>query len=404
MSSEENPAQAAVSALPRNATESENHDAVPTTSATKASDSASTAEESYHTPTSKQREFELNQVRRRFKPKERSDKQGLILDLSLTPTDPDFKPEKFTSLECVLRVPEEYPGSGKPSLIVTNRGLDPATKRLLRTRFEEIVSQGDQMSLLRALNLYDRALPSIFAPQPLLSASPAPPANVQPKQQVSLSSEERARCSQVREKEINQLKARFSRDASFVSLKDSQSFVVPITPAMPGSMPPSLRDVTHVILRVLELYPSVPCTIDIPGVGDPAAEGLRNAFEEHVRKTSKASLISHINFLGVKMHVLAKKAPPKKEVKGKGIEAATAQLSIQEKAPESSAGDSSLSDRPLGLKPQEDELSDKPHLHVIPRPPEWDAKDESHGEESETDESDGQSYSDFAESELEEQD
>lgn len=351
------------------------------------------------------RAFELNQLRRRFNPTlDKEDSHGTLLGFRIVPSDPDFRAvEKgFKGIDVVLRVPVNYltesegEDTARPSLMVMNRELGADVKRAIRIRFEEIVKSKQRVTLLRASNLLDRRLVEIF--NPTSSSGAAAEKQMEKKQQretlPTLSPAEEEQRQRARLTEIHQLQSRFQKDKTYSSSRDLQTFTIPVSPANRNSLPPSLKSIHKVILHVPLLYPLEPCTIEISGAcnggDDEAAKNLEWAFEEHVRKNKGVSLVSHVNFLGVKMHVLAKKKRPtavkkvEKEDKGKEVE----QLSDELKGLE--IKDQKVSDLPEMIKsssvpqlPLVDTLDDKPHVQVIPRPPEWDAEaGESSNEDS----------------------
>ena len=66
------------------------------------------------------REFQIQQLRRRFSPVEETEHDGTAFTFTMVPTDPDF-PFEMEGLECVLHVPACYPRGRKPYIDVKNR-------------------------------------------------------------------------------------------------------------------------------------------------------------------------------------------------------------------------------------------------------------------------------------------
>ena len=65
------------------------------------------------------REFQIQQLRRRFSPLEKPEADGTTFSFTIVPTDPDF-PFEMEGLECVLHVPSSYPHGRKPHIDVKN--------------------------------------------------------------------------------------------------------------------------------------------------------------------------------------------------------------------------------------------------------------------------------------------
>ncbi|KAI5286967.1 hypothetical protein KEM54_006343 [Ascosphaera aggregata] len=373
------------------------------------------------------REHELSQIRCRYKPtSERTDVRGTILEFDFVSSDPDIQKRKNVGpLKCVLRVPLSYPTSDstKPSIMVTNKELSAGLKRLTRLKFDAIVGGQVRVTLLRALSLFDRALPEMFAlPKSLptcqfLSAKQKQPANVTKSsgkaiEKVTQSPEEEELRQQSRSQEIRQLESRFQKDKDYNASKDLQTFIVPITPANRGALPPRLKEVGKLRLHVPLMYPLEPCTISLPGIpdDDEAAMNLKGAFEEHVRSNKGVSLVSHVNFLGVKMHVLAKrkkklektqKDEEKKQKAQGGMEKSSISASLTAVDEKQAAPVITSSGDTIHPSTSVDISDNKAHIHFIPRPPEWNAGNRSscsdsdspvNGEDFSSDENDSDEY------------
>lgn len=66
------------------------------------------------------REFQIQQLRRRFSPLEKTEADATTFSFTIVPTDPDF-PFEMEGLECVLHVPSSYPRGRKPHIDVKNQ-------------------------------------------------------------------------------------------------------------------------------------------------------------------------------------------------------------------------------------------------------------------------------------------
>lgn len=344
------------------------------------------------------REFELNQLRRRFTPGERTDKHGELLTFSLVPTDPDFPSSICSSLACVMRVPITYRSGGdtegqkKPTFMVTNSDLDFTLRGKIRARFDDIYAQNPPVSLLRAINLLDRSLTRIFLPdyppypETKPSEKPAPPQR--------FSTSERQDASQRRTREITQLKARLASNSLFAAFNNDNSFVVPVTTANRNSLPPALQKLEKANLIVPHLYPLESCRIEVPGVQDEAVRNLERGFSRHAKESPTMSLIAHVNFISVKMASLAQ--PPAKSglVRTQETTSNLSSLSLKEK-PRDSYESANLDDSrlPASNPSADSEVTAKPHLHIVPRPPEWDTPNEPEADQEESVLRDGQETS-----------
>lgn len=356
------------------------------------------------------REFELNQLRRRFNPGERTDKHGELLTFAFSPTDPDFPAAICSSLACVMRVPISYrsgddtEGHKKPTFMITNPDLDFALRGRIRARFDEICAQNPSVTLLRAMNLLDRSLTRIF----LTDSSPpleAPPSKKSPPPQ-RISAGEKREASQRRSREITQLKARFTSNPLFSASNNDSSFCVPISSPNHTSLPPILQKIEKVTLFVPISYPLEPCQIVLIGVQDEAARDIEAGFCRHCSENPRMSLIAHVNFFSVKMPSLAQPSTKPKLVDTQHATAKFSALSLEKESkdkPETTNMDvpSSPHARP-SLSPEDNA---KPHVHFVSRPPEWDTPNnlEADPDESNTDDMHSTSFSDEEEDEEEEE-
>lgn len=356
------------------------------------------------------REFQLNQLRRRFHPQEQSDENGSTLTFGLAPSDPDF-PFELDALQCVLHVPNTYPGKERPKLTVTNPEMEAAFQANVSRGFDDIVDfairTNARGTLLNWVNTLDRQLERLLttlergpkltfvansgsgAVSPAPTQRPSSVAPVQPRSTPtksatttsfvatkpaivapSYTSEQKAQAEKRRTMEVKQLEARLGRLPLFQKRSET-AFNVPIQPTKQDRLPRSLQAVKTVKLIVPSIYPLEHSSIEMQGVDSPEARSVEAGFAQWFDKNSQMNLVSQINYLASNMHNFAKTPLP--EV---AEQAQHEHLQVEEdtSAPQSEAG------VPL------ESTGDKPHLHVIPRPPEWSVPEQQSGSDM-TDES-----------------
>lgn len=355
------------------------------------------------------REFQINQLRRRYRPEEKSDDKGSTLTFGLTPSDPDF-PFELDSLQCVLYVPNSFPGTGRPTLAITNPEMESAYQQNISRGFDDAVDftlrTNGRGTLLNWLNTLDRQLERLLTtlergpkltfvanigsssgsrePIPSEKVAPAPgklpetrapvqapkpkPVAVQPK----YTAEQRASAEKRRSMDTKQLEARLGRLPLFQKRSDN-SFIIPIQPNKPDRLPRSLQSVKTVRLLIPHLYPLEHSSIEIQGVDSPEARSVETGFAQWFEKNFQMNLVSQINYLGSNMHNFAKTPLPE-------VAEQMQHEHIQEDEEETSHQvENEISAEPVGDR-------DRPHLHVIPRPPEWSVQ-EPHSGSDMTDES-----------------
>ncbi|XHG08362.1 hypothetical protein AWENTII_011467 [Aspergillus wentii] len=360
------------------------------------------------------REFQINQLRRRFRPTEESDESGTSLAFGMAPSDPDF-PFELDKLQCIMHVPQSYPARGRPTITLTNPEIGDNWKANVSRGFDDIVDttfrSQSRGTLLGWMNSLDRHLERLLTttergptlkfvpnigvkepavnepvqsqrlpaePRPIQPVKPAPtrPLVAQPAPRV-FTAEEKAQAEKRRATETKQIEARLGRLPLFQKSKDEVSFVIPIQPTKVNQLPVPLRPVKTVKLLVPQLYPLEPSSIELQGVDGSEARSVKTGFEQWIGDNGSLNLMSQINYLTSNMHKLAK--TPLKEA-----------ALVSDPLPEPSL--------PEALEePQatEDSLvadhDDRPHIRVVPRPPEWDVTE--HGDDSEDpDLSDSEEY------------
>ncbi|RHZ54618.1 uncharacterized protein CDV56_105456 [Aspergillus thermomutatus] len=350
------------------------------------------------------REFQINQMRRRFHPKETTNGSGTSLTIEMTPSDPDF-PFELDKLQCILHVPLSYPGQGRPTLKVINSDMERAFQANVERGFDDIVDStlrtGGRGTLLNWMNSLDRHLERLLtttergptlkfipnvgskevqerrAPEQVHVSHtdttaterkpvPKPMASVTNASKIH-TAEQKAQAERRRAVETKQIEARLGRMPLFQKSRDELSFVIPVQPPKVERLPISLRPIKTVKLLVPRLYPLEPSSIELQGVRSPEAQSVEVGFSQWVKENAQLNLMSQINYLTSNMHTLATTAL--ESVSELKQEPATHSVDL----PEESA--------PSGSNNPMFEVEDKPHIRLIPRPPEWSAGDSDEGSE-----------------------
>ena len=364
------------------------------------------------------REFQINQLRRRYRPHETNDDQGTTLTFGLVPSDPDF-PFELERLQCVLRVPASYP-QGRPTLTVTNSEMEAAYQANVGRGFDDIVDfayrTNSQGNLLKWLNSLDKKLepllttlergptlkffanhgdttaaketnkaPEKVTSQPILSqptvVAPAAAKLIRASQQRTVvpkyTAEAKAEAERRRALETKQLEARLGRLPMFQKLPDGKTYVIPIQLTKKDRLPRAIQALKTVKLVVPQLYPLEKSSINLQGVEGHEVKATELGFTQWVEQTYQLSLVSQINYLATNIHKFAETPLPEKQ---DHAEAAPLTEEVDE------AEDVEV---PTQSPPKESthDDEDRPHLHVIPRPPEWSVPDPHSGAEGESGES-----------------
>lgn len=346
------------------------------------------------------RQYQLSQLRRRFSPQERDENSTTVLSFRLRPSDPDF-PFEMEALQCVLRIPLNYPTGAPPSLTVTNPDMERGYQINIERGFDKIVANSPSATLLTHLNKLDRQLEELLSlpkadtikivshPQkpdmtrPLtqvveehkLEEPAATSAYTPPKSQTLPTPEQLSVARQVRETEVRQLEARMGRLPQFSKSKDGISYTLPIEPRKRTELPIGLQAIKLVKLIVPETYNLQPCRIELLGVEKDAASGVEQAFLQYSQDT-KISLFSRMNHLSQNMHTMA--AQVTRSATSKDDSPVKTPAALTENKETRSVEHAA----PKGLVSQE---LDRPHVITIPRPPEWtsDPQDEESSDSSE---------------------
>lgn len=344
-------------------------------------------------PTAQQhnpRDFQIGQVVKRVSPQREDGEHGTTLTFKLKPTDPDFPFDLPGGLQCTLGVPVDYPQSGRPSLRVSNKTMPRGHQINVERGFDALIDKAPQKTLLAYLNDLDRHLEEFLISekaQTIKISANAPatstPVEVKPVQAVSspvsskptplprplYSSQQKAEALRKRETDVRQLEARMGRLPLYSKSSDGTIYNLPIQIPKPARLPVSLQAVKEVVLFVPPLYNLEPCTVHLKGIESRDSQNVEMAFEKHARQRSDMTLMAHVNQLAVNMHTMSIDVPP---IDTSNTTEAEAAVEIPP-AKSEEQGDGTI-----------EQLldADRPHVKVIPRPPEWDRPDGDSDESS----------------------
>lgn len=359
------------------------------------------------------RTYQLNQLRKRYAPKETVLDNGTTTSLlfSLYPSDPDF-PFELDHLQCNLRVPKNYPkdSSASPRLLVQNKDIPRGFAINVEKGWSRLVEERKGATLLALLNALDKHLEEFLSEQkaetvkmtlfkdtrhlegastvPASSASSAstakpaaaPPAPARHQRayvpEETYTKEDMAAAKARRAQETRVLEARMSRLAHYHKSYDGIVYTLPMEPKRRSDLTPGLRGVTSLQLIVPILYPLQPPRILLNDVESEDAEGVEELFVERAREKRDLNLMFHVNSLTQNMNVLAKQAQERK---------ADAQRVAREAEEEASAMVSTES-HDAGTMAKT--VENKGNVQFIPRPPEWYTDDS----EDDNDDDDDDSY------------
>ena len=321
------------------------------------------------------RGYQLDQLRRRFTPKESSLGNGDSSFLfSLAPSDPDF-PYDLDHLQVDLRVPAAYPAK-PPQLFVKNSDIPKGFAINIERGWAKLVKEKRGATLLTLTNALDKNLESFLSEQKaetvkLMSfrdtkpestpsepvEAPKPPAERRPYiPREYFSRDQIAEAKARRAQEVRQLEARMGQLATYQKSSDGIIYTLPLEPKRRVQLPVGLRGVSSVQLVIPLLYPLQPLRILLNDVESEDAESLEELFCQKAAERKEMTLTSHINFLAQNLHTLAKEAhkPLPQSSAAAALEAQGDPSAEAKEAEHSSTLDKG-----------------KTHIHVIPRPPEW---------------------------------
>lgn len=359
------------------------------------------------------RTYQLNQLRKRYTPKETAVDNGANTSLlfSLKPSDPDF-PFELDHLECDLRVPRNFPkDSAAPRLLILNRDIPRGFAINVEKGWDRLVEEKRGNTLLALLNALDKHLeeflseqkaetvkmtifkdtrhletttagstPSVPAPATAVQdVAPSAPARKPYVPDETYTKEEIAQAKARRSQETRVLEARMSRLAHYHKSYDGIVYTLQMEPKRRSELPAGLRGVNSLQLIVPILYPLQPPRILLNDVDSEDAEGVEELFLEKAIEKKDLNLMFHVNSLTQNINVLAKQAQERKarmQPLAQDAEEATATVSTGEDAGRISKT-----------------IENKGNVHVIPRPPEWysdaDSDDSYESSESESEDEDG---------------
>ena len=344
------------------------------------------------------RGYQLEQLRRRYSPKETDLGNGDVsLLFDLAPSDPDF-PFDLDHLECHLRVPAGYP-KRPPQLQVKNKDIPRGFAINIERGWDTLVQEKRGATLLALTKALDRNLESLLTEQKAetvkltifkdtrhLGAEPAAetapqPAKPVPKPPVgrpyipeeSFTKDQIAEAKARRAQEVRQLEARMSRLPVYQKSSDGVIYTLSVEPKRRASLPVGLQPVQSVQLIIPLLYPLQPLRILLNDVDSEDAEPVEELFSQKAAEQKQMSLTSHLNYLAQNIHTLAKQAPRPSET-----------AAVAPEVPESVDQEAKEAEHSSTL-----EDTGKGHVHVIPRPPEW-----SFVEDTDSDSSEEDSYDD----------
>ncbi|MCJ1309811.1 hypothetical protein MMC25_003472 [Agyrium rufum] len=367
------------------------------------------------------REFQLQQLRRRFSPKETTSEDETVLAFRMAPSDPDF-PFEMLGLECVLHVPSAYPPA-QPTLQVRNEEMGRGYQINVERGYDTIRMNAPQATLLATMNALDRQLESLLIEQkadtvkiiahsnrssdkhaefgPEKSTRQSAPLNVSPPKGTSALYTAQPTASELeaaqtrRDTETRQLEARLGRVPLYHKSGDGIAYTLPIEPRRRSELPAGLRAIKTLRLFVPIRYPIEQCRIELQNVPRESATNAEIAFQRKAKENIKTTLMGHVNYLSQHLHVLATE-----KVQEEPIRVAN-KAPIDTTAVEESCEHQSSKRHQSAIDLVVD--SAKPHVHVIPRPPEWsvrprtDANGDSDTESSSDDDNDDEEYDSNAE-------
>ncbi|KAK5166980.1 uncharacterized protein LTR77_007709 [Saxophila tyrrhenica] len=337
------------------------------------------------------RSFQVSQIQRRFKATSSEIDKASTLTFGLRPTDPDF-PYDIDLLECELTVPQSYPASGRPALRVRNKDIPRGFQINIERGFDSLVSESPNATLLALVNRLDQRLEAILGgkvaetvtlvsnrtakpttteskPTPEAVSAPPKPIHAVPAAPTvpQLEDARRKRASSVR-----QLEARFSKVPAFSKTADGLTYTLPLDSPKRSAWPFALQFVKTMRIIVPERYPLEPLSLLLDNQS-AEARAVERAFRERSQQQTDASVTPQVNYLTLHIKDMAAAASVKPV--SEPVQPARAVLEETKAAAETQASQQTL------------ESSEKPHVHRIPRPPEWDLQNDSDDDDFDSEES-----------------
>lgn len=348
------------------------------------------------------RDFEITQVQRRFSPTVREEEDATLLALKLVPSDPDF-PFELAGLRVTLCVPRAYPSNAKPLIRIDNSEMARGYQINVERGFDDLVVKYPTKTLLALMNELDKNLESFLTSQKARTVKLVANADKAPTQPQRIPEPIAAPTSELpvrstktnyttqqlqdarlkREADVRQIEARMGRQKLYSKSIDGFYYNIPLQVPKTERLPLSLQSIKDVRLMVPRLYPLEACKIRLKE-GSREAELVELAFESHATKHFQLTLMAHINHLCQNLHGMAQETAIAK------VEASVVTIADQVNNAEK------LIVQADKAQPQLLD-QDRPHVQVIPRPPEFDLNVTDSDEESDL------SDSDSSDSELDEE-
>lgn len=350
------------------------------------------------------RDFEINQIVRRWSPRVTEKGNATVLAFKLIPSDPDF-PFELAGLHVSLSVPSSYPNNASPSIHIDNQEMERGYQINVEKGFDELVTKQPAKTLLALMNELDKNLENLLVsqkaktiklianapktisqhpqlpPQTTTTQPSSVPAVIPSKTPYTLQEVQHAHAK--RETDIRQIEARMGRQPLYSSFANGNQLNIPLQVPKAGRLPLSLQAVKDARLIVPQLYPLESCTIRLRE-GSTEAGRVECAFEEYAKEHPELTLMAHINHLVQNLHLMAQE----------DIIEAIPPMASRMNEPEHRMEVS------LDLPTDQPRLldEDRPHIQMISRPLEWDMQ----APESDEDDSDF-SGSELSDSEMEEE-
>ncbi|KAI0888012.1 uncharacterized protein GGS22DRAFT_185395 [Annulohypoxylon maeteangense] len=342
------------------------------------------------------RRYQLDQMKRRYSPIQNTLQNGTTnLFFKLKPSDPDF-PFELDHLECELQVPASYPEK-PPVLRVKNKDIPRGFAVNIEKGWDKLVRDSHDFTLLALINALDRNLEgflserkvetvtmvsfkdtrhldslstalgetSISAAKTPLKPAPAPRKPYVPEE--SFTEEQIVEARARRAEDTGRLEARMRRVPFYKKSADGVVYTLRLRPTHPAELPSPLKFIQTVQLIVPLLYPLQPPKILINNVSSEDAEPLEEAFTKKAAEQKHFPLTTHLNHFACSMHLIAKEC---------GVGSKSKSTIPHESQSGDGTGKQEKASANVGVGGDE-----KSHIHVIPRPPEWDIGNAAEGSE-----------------------
>lgn len=354
------------------------------------------------------RGYQMEQLRKRFAPQEATVDDGAAsLLFKLRPSDPDF-PFELSYLDCDLRVPHSYPEQ-RPELRVRNSNIPRGFGINIERGWQRLVDERRGATLLALVHALDKNLESFLSEQKAetvkfvaikdtrhleLRQTPQATPQTEPRQAApskpymaleSFTRDQIATAKARRAQEVRQLEARMGRLPRFRRSADGVVFTVPIEPKRRSELCTGLRSVNSLHLIVPLLYPLQQLRIQLNEADAADADPVEELFAEKAVEQKHMSLTSHVNYLVQNLLALYE------EARASSPEAEEQTVPQPHRGAPVQGAPVAATSGPSGQAASEH----KPHVQVIPRPPEWsgghdgDESDDSYSNTEEEDEPGG---------------